>query len=50
MAKAFKSKLPEAEEYLDKLAGEAKEQARLLAPNPEPLLALVDQTRDLANR
>jgi len=50
MAKAFAAQLPEAEAYLDQIAQEAKEQARTFASHPEPLLALVDHTRQLSRR
>jgi geranylgeranyl pyrophosphate synthase len=50
MARAFESTLSEAERYLDKLADEAKVEARMFAANPDPLFALVDRTRELANR
>jgi geranylgeranyl pyrophosphate synthase len=50
MAQGFHAKLPDAERYLDQLADEAKEQARLFSPNPEPLFALVDHTRQLTHR
>ena len=50
MARALKSQLPNAEEYLDTIAAEARQEARLFASNPEPLLALVDHTRELSSR
>jgi geranylgeranyl pyrophosphate synthase len=50
LAKTFQAKLPEAESYLDGVAEEAKTEARLFAVNPEPLFALVDQTRRLSRR
>jgi geranylgeranyl pyrophosphate synthase len=50
MAAAFRSQLPEAERYLDRTAEEACEEARLFAPNPEPLLALIRHTRQLSQR
>jgi geranylgeranyl pyrophosphate synthase len=40
--------LDEAEAYLDGIAGEARLEARLFAPMPDPLLALVDETRQLS--
>jgi geranylgeranyl pyrophosphate synthase len=50
MAEAFRSRLPEAEGYLDTLADEGRQEARQFAANPGPLLALVDHTRQLSNR
>jgi geranylgeranyl pyrophosphate synthase len=50
LAEAFESKLPEAEHYLDRIAAEACEEARHCAPDPAPLFALVDQTRELSSR
>jgi geranylgeranyl pyrophosphate synthase len=49
MAMAFRARLPEADRYLDAIASEARQEARLFAPNPAPLLALVEQTRRLAS-
>jgi geranylgeranyl pyrophosphate synthase len=49
MARAFRARLPEADRYLDTIAAEAREEARLFAPNPAPLLALVEHTRRLAS-
>jgi geranylgeranyl pyrophosphate synthase len=40
--------LGEAEAILDEIAGEARREARLFGPMPEPLLALVDETRQLS--
>jgi geranylgeranyl pyrophosphate synthase len=50
LSKAFQEKLPEAEAYLDGIAEEAGTEARLFALDPEPLLALIDQTRRLSRR
>lgn len=50
MARAFGAQLDEAELYLDRIAMEAKEQARTFAERPEPLYALVDHTRQLSRR
>jgi hypothetical protein len=50
LANAFQEKLPEAEAYLDGIAEEAKTEAVLFAANPEPLFALIDQTRRLSRR
>lgn len=48
-ARAITAQLPEAEEYLDGLATEARQEAIACAPNPDPLLALVHHTRQLSN-
>lgn len=50
LAEAFQAKIPEAEAYLDRIAEEARTEARLFAPYPAGLLALIDQTRQLAAR
>ena len=50
MAQAFRDALPEADRYLDQIAEEAKQEARLFAADPQPLVALVDRTRQLALR
>jgi geranylgeranyl pyrophosphate synthase len=50
LAEAFQAILPESELYLDAIADEARAEARLFASNPEPLLALVDRTRQLSGR
>jgi geranylgeranyl pyrophosphate synthase len=50
IADAFAVQLPQAEAYLDRIAEEAKEQARIYAAHPEPLFALVDHTRQLSRR
>jgi geranylgeranyl pyrophosphate synthase len=50
LIQAFQATLPAAEAYLDSIAAEARQEARLLAPNPQPLLALVDDTRQLSKR
>jgi geranylgeranyl pyrophosphate synthase len=50
VAGAFQTKLPEAEAYLDSIAEEARTEARLFAVNPEPLFAMIDQTRRLSRR
>ncbi|MGI9333967.1 MAG: polyprenyl synthetase family protein [Gammaproteobacteria bacterium] len=49
LAAAFKAALPEAERYLDTIAEEAKAEARAFSRNPQPLEALVDETRQLSN-
>ncbi len=48
LATAFAAKLPEAETYLDRIAEEARSEARLFAVDPVPLYALIDQTRGLS--
>jgi geranylgeranyl pyrophosphate synthase len=50
LASAFQASLPEAERYLDGIAEEARTEARLFANRPEPLFALVEQTRRLSRR
>jgi len=50
IAQAMKARLPEAEQYLDRVADEAREEARLYAANPGPLLALIEHTRQLSQR
>lgn len=40
--------LPAAEEYLDRIAEEAIAEANRVAPNPEPLIGLVTNTRQLS--
>jgi geranylgeranyl pyrophosphate synthase len=47
---AMRARLPEAEDYLDKLAQQAKEEAQSRSPNPAQLFALVDHTRELSHR
>ncbi len=48
IAAAFARCLPEAEAYLDGVADEARREARLFCPNPDPLFAIVAQTRKLS--
>jgi len=48
LAKSFVAKLPEAESYLDQIAEEARQEAQSFASNPLPLLALIEQTRQLS--
>ena len=50
LATALAGNLLEAEAYLDQIAEEARGEARLFSADPEPLLALVDQTRQLSAR
>ena len=47
LATAFRAKLPEAEAQLDAIAEEARREARV-APDPGPLLTLVERTRALS--
>lgn len=49
IARAVTAQVPAAEEYLDGLAQEAREEAVGSAPHPDPLLALVHHTRQLTN-
>ena len=44
----FRSALPEAERYLDRIASEAKSEANANSDSPRGLLALVDYTRALS--
>lgn len=48
LAGAFRATLPDAEAYLDRIAEEARTEARLFAADPHPLLALVERTRTLS--
>lgn len=48
IAAAFAARLDEAEAYLDEIAKEARNEARIWSVEPAPLLALVDQTRRLS--
>jgi hypothetical protein len=48
LGRYFVAKLPEAESYLDKIAEEARNEARSFASNPLPLIALIEQTRQLS--
>jgi geranylgeranyl pyrophosphate synthase len=50
LANAFQARLPEAEAYLDGIADDARGEARLFAADPQPLLTLVDHTRQLSRR
>lgn len=50
VAAAFTAALPAAEAKLDAIAEQARREARLFAPDPEPLVALVAQTRRLSDR
>jgi hypothetical protein len=48
VAKKLRLALPEAEEYLDKIAAEADAEARKHAKYPETLIGLVRYTRELS--
>ena len=50
LAQAFQAKIPEAEAYLDRIAEEARTEARLFAPYPDGLITLINQTRQLSAR
>jgi geranylgeranyl pyrophosphate synthase len=50
LAQAFQAQIAEAEAYLDRIAEEARAEARLFAPHPDGLLTLIDQTRQLSGR
>lgn len=50
VAAAFTAALPQAEAKLDTIAEQACREARLFARDPEPLIALVAQTRRLSGR
>lgn len=50
LAAAFEAQLPEAERYLDSIADEAREEAKLFSGAPEGLYALIAYTRGLSNR
>ena len=50
LGEAFRAQLDEAERVLDGVAGSARTEAAQFAGDPEPLLALVDQVRQLSRR
>jgi geranylgeranyl pyrophosphate synthase len=50
LAAAYRAQLDEAEAVLDRVADSASAEARDFAADPEPLLVLVDQTRQLSRR
>jgi geranylgeranyl pyrophosphate synthase len=50
LAGAFRAELDEAERVLDGIAESARTEADRFADDPEPLLALVDQVRQLSRR
>lgn len=47
---AYQAQIPAAEAHLDDIAERARHQARTCAYDPEPLLRLVDHTRQLSQR
>jgi geranylgeranyl pyrophosphate synthase len=48
LGRYFVAKLPEAEACLDKIADEGRTEARSFAHDPAPLIALIEQTRQLS--
>jgi geranylgeranyl pyrophosphate synthase len=50
LAAAFRAQLDDAERVLDRIADSARAEASRFADDPEPLLALVDQVRQLSRR
>jgi geranylgeranyl pyrophosphate synthase len=50
LAGACRAQLDDAEEVLDRIADDARTEAEQFADDPEPLLALVDQVRQLSRR
>ena len=50
LAAAVAAQLDEAEKVLDRVADSAREEALRFAAAPQPLLALVDQVRQLSRR
>ncbi len=50
LAAAFRAQLDDAEEVLERIAGSANAEAERFADDPEPLLALVEQVRQLSRR
>jgi geranylgeranyl pyrophosphate synthase len=45
---AFQKQLPHAEKYLDQVVAEARREAEQFANDPEPLYALIEETRKLS--
>jgi geranylgeranyl pyrophosphate synthase len=45
---AFQQQLPHAESYLDQVVVEAKKEAEIFANDPQPLFALIEETRKLS--
>ena len=50
LADAFRAQLDDAEVVLDRIADQARAEAERFAGDPEPLLALVDEVRQLSRR
>jgi geranylgeranyl pyrophosphate synthase len=50
LADAFQTQLGDAEEVLDRIADSARAEAQQFGDDPEPLLALVDEVRQLSRR
>jgi geranylgeranyl pyrophosphate synthase len=50
IAQAIRGRIPEAEACLDLITEEARAEAFTRAPNPEPLFALIEHTRQLSRR
>lgn len=50
LASAYRAQLNEAESVLDRITDSARAEAREFAADPQPLLVLVDQTRQLSRR
>jgi geranylgeranyl pyrophosphate synthase len=50
LAEGFRAQLDEAEDVLDRIADGAATEAEQFAEDPEPLLALVEQVRQLSRR
>ncbi len=48
LGRHFVAKLPEAEAYLDRIAEEGRTEAQSFAVDPAPLIALIEQTRQLS--
>jgi geranylgeranyl pyrophosphate synthase len=48
LSTAFQKQLPEAEHYLDQIVMEAQKEAELFANDPDPLFALIAETRKLS--
>jgi hypothetical protein len=50
LARAYRGQLDEAEAVLERVADSARTEARQFAVDPRPLLALVDEVRQLSCR
>ncbi|MFN9645449.1 MAG: polyprenyl synthetase family protein [Cyanobacteriota bacterium] len=48
LSMAFHAQLPSAEDYLDQVVAEARKEAQLFANDPQPLYALIEETRKLS--